>query len=80
MLASDAEGESASYCKHVQDYLNHINTQSGKPYDISASFGVSYCIPDAAFRLDRLIFQADEKMYHEKEHSPHFRGVSRKQY
>lgn len=80
MLASDAEGESASYCRHVQDYLNHVNTQSGKPYDISASFGVSYCIPDAAFRLDRLIFQADEKMYHEKEHSPHFRGVSRKQY
>lgn len=78
MLSPDAEKESISYCMNVKDYLNRVNAEAGKPYDISASFGVSYCIPDAAFRLDRLIFQADEKMYQEKEHSPHFRGVSNK--
>lgn len=74
MLASDAERDGRAYCRSVKDYINHVNTVSGKTYRISASFGISYCIPDADFHLDRLIFQADEKMYHEKEHSPHFRG------
>lgn len=80
MTASDAEHQSASYRESVQDYLNHINTEMGKPYVISASFGVSYCIPDGNFSLDRLIRQADEKMYREKENSPYFRGNSKKRY
>lgn len=74
MVISDSNQDPQEYCTSVKAYLDGINRSSGKPYTISASFGVSCCVPDEHFSFDQLILQADEKMYHEKEQNPYFRG------
>jgi diguanylate cyclase (GGDEF)-like protein len=74
MVVSDANRDPEEYCSNVKKHLERVNQSSGKPYTISASFGVSCCIPDADFSFDRLILQADENMYSEKEQNPYFRG------
>jgi diguanylate cyclase (GGDEF)-like protein len=72
MIVPDA-AISIAYRNRVEQYLAHINQTENKPYIMSASFGLSFCVPDRDFSFDKLILQADEKMYLEKEQSPYSR-------
>jgi diguanylate cyclase (GGDEF)-like protein len=64
--APDTEEEAEEYIQRVRDYLKHFNETGGKPYEISASFGLVTAVPSEAVTLDEFIRQADEKMYTEK--------------
>ena len=63
-LSSEAEAD--QYIKDVQSFLDDFNASSGKPYDVSASFGLVSAVPNESITLDEFIGQADEKMYAEK--------------
>lgn len=63
-LSDEKEGE--EYIARVREYLDEFNRDSGRPYQISASFGLIAAIPNAQITLDEFIRQADEKMYAEK--------------
>ncbi len=60
------EEEAEEYIKNVQSFLDAFNADSGKPYEVSASFGLVAAIPNDSITLDEFIGQADEKMYAEK--------------
>lgn len=60
------ESEASDYITQVQEYLKQFNATSGKPYQISASFGLVAAVPNDSVTLDEFIRQADEKMYAEK--------------
>lgn len=60
------EEDADQYIKEVQNFLDDFNAGSGKPYDVSASFGLVAAIPNESISLDEFISQADEKMYAEK--------------
>lgn len=60
------EEEGDKFINQVQDYLADFNKDSGKPYQVSASFGLIVAIPNEQFTLDEFISQADERMYAEK--------------
>ncbi len=61
-----SEEEANQYIKNVQSFLDDFNAGSGKPYDVSASFGLVAAIPNDSVTLDEFIHHADEKMYAEK--------------
>ena len=62
----DSEEAAQDYINRVQAYLSDFNQTSGKPYQVSASFGLVSAIPNEAITLDEFISEADEKMYSEK--------------
>ena len=58
--------QAMDYVGRVQNYLKHFNENSGKLYQVSASFGLVVAVPNDTITLDEFIRQADEKMYTEK--------------
>lgn len=64
--ALSSESEAQEYIDDVQKYLDDFNANSGKPYQVSASFGLIAAVPNDSITLDEFISQADEKMYAEK--------------
>lgn len=54
------------YITSVKQYMDVFNETSGKPYNISASFGCLAAVPNPSITLDEFIRQADERMYAEK--------------
>lgn len=63
-IKKEEDGE--GFINRVHDYLTDFNAESGKPYQVSASFGLIVAVPSTEITLDEFISQADEKMYAEK--------------
>lgn len=62
---SDPE-DASLFRRQIQDYLDRFNTESKKPYEVSASIGIVHVTPTNDTALDDLIKYADEVMYEEK--------------
>ena len=54
------------YEKSFYEYLDYVNSNSSKPYTVSASFGIVAASSGGLDNIDELIKIADERMYKKK--------------
>lgn len=65
-IAENAEESGNRYVNSIRNYLNNYNRDSGKPYKIHASIGLSFNKPDEHSVVDEFIIKADRMMYDNK--------------
>lgn len=68
-IAKDAANSGGMYIKNVEKYLDNYNRDSGKPYQIHASMGLSISKPDRKSVIDEYIIKADRIMYENKKNN-----------
>lgn len=72
----DGEAVARKFKKNLKRKIDAFNEISEKPYEISASIGISITKPDETTNLDELIELADSIMYSQKEKHKKLRGGS----
>lgn len=53
--------------KALQTFLDHFNANSGKPYPVHISVGFSLRDADSEFNIEEMLFEADSRMYSDKQ-------------
>ncbi|MCH5324039.1 MAG: EAL domain-containing protein [Eubacterium sp.] len=66
-FSNDAQREAIRVADKIHDHLNHFNSTSGKPYDVSVSMGLSIEKADSIDAITEMLKRSDWKMYEQKE-------------
>jgi two-component system cell cycle response regulator len=76
VLLTGPEGAAGALTRRIRDAVDRTNARGDRPYRISLSLGAAVVGPDGELDLDRLLEEADRRMYEEKRaRSP--RGAAR---
>ena len=62
----DAETRSKRYIDVIKQKLDEINASGNKPYKLECGIGTAFCVPSSYQDLEKLLLEADMKMYKNK--------------
>lgn len=72
----DCSDKTNEFYDRLQTSLDYFNQTSDRPYQLSISLGIQYCVSTDLHSLEFLLSEADKSMYHQKrvkritQHSP----------
>ncbi len=78
LFATDVPTFPEQFRMAMENSVDALNANSGKPYSIGASCGIEYCVYSENTDIDQLMKSADNKLYVDKARHKCLRGIRRK--
>lgn len=66
LFAADSEAAATAAALRLQEAINAVNDQEGRPFELAMSVGIAMFDPEQPVTLDKLMAIADERMYGSK--------------
>ena len=63
LFAADSEADAAAAALRLQEAIDAVNEQEGRPFELSMSAGIAMFDPEQPVTLDKLMALADRRMY-----------------